>query len=213
MQRANTGRTCLLGAALLAALVASEARAADREPLQVTVRREGFVPYVPHARYRINIQVPQAKLLEGWRCCWLEAFSRPVAAQLSLQAQKTVAGNDVDVQLDAWRTESSIRELAPGLFEGELFLSSTQGWGNHAARIYVHLYQAAQGMDNAYDPRTEHLRGPGRPDNRVADDFLRDPFITVRFMYAPRPLQPSFQPPLRPGDTVPGAPPSQLPHY
>jgi hypothetical protein len=199
----------LLGMVLLAALGTGAAQAVDREPLQISVRREGFVPYVPHASYRINIKVPEAKLYEGWRCCWIEAFSRPVAAQLSLQEQKTVAGNDIDVQLDSGRTEASIRELAPGIFEGSLFLSSTQGWGSRAARIYVHLYQPAEGIDSPYDPRTERYRGLGRSDNRVASDFLLDPFITVRFMYPPRPVQP----PLRPGDTVPGAPPSQLPHY
>lgn len=187
MRRRQTMHHGLMGM-LLAILGVSTAQAADREPLQISVRREGFVPYMPHASYRINIKVPEAKLYEGWRCCWIEAFSRPVAAQLSLQEQKTVAGNDVDVLLDSRRTEASIRELAPGIFEGSLFLSSTQGWGSRAARIYVHLYQPAEG---------------------VVNDFLLDPFITVRFMYPPRPVQPS----LRPGDTVPGAPPSQLPHY
>lgn len=211
MRRGNMMYRCLL-AMLLAALGISTAQAADREPLQISVRREGFVPYMPHASYRINIKVPEAKLYEGWRCCWIEAFSRPVAAQLSLQEQKTVAGNDVDVQLDSGRTEASIRELAPGIFEGSLFMSSTQGWGSRAARIYVHLYQPLEGIDSQYDPRMERYRGLGRPDNRVASDFLLDPFITVRFMYPPRPLHPN-QPPLRPGETVPGAPPSQLPHY
>lgn len=199
----------LLGMALLATLGTSMAQTADREPLQVSVRREGFVPYMPHASYRINIKVPQAKLQEGWRCCWIEAFSRPVAALLSQQELKTVAGNDVDVQLDSERTEYSLRELAPGNFEGALYLSSTQGWGTRAARIYVHLYQSAEGVDSMYDPRTERYRVLGRQGNRVANDFLLDPFITVRFMYAPRPAQP----PLRSDGTVPGAPPSQLPHY
>lgn len=209
MHQAQAMQGGLLGIVLLASLIAGPAHAADREALQVSVRREGFVPYMPHANYRITIQVPEAKLYEGWRCCWIEAFSRPVAAQLSLQEQKTVAGNDVDVQLDSERTESSIRELAPGIFEGTLFLSSTQGWGSRAARIYVHLYQPATGVESTpYEQRPERYHGLGRQDKRVAHDFLMDPFITVRFMYPPRP-----QPAIRPDGTVPGAPPSQLPHY
>ncbi|MBC7917429.1 MAG: hypothetical protein H7Y28_06440 [Rhodoferax sp.] len=199
---------CVLLLALFATLGANAAPASDREPLQVSVWREGFVPYMPHASYRINVKVPQAKLQEGWRCCWIEAFSRPVATLLTSQEQRTVAGNDVDVQLDSERTEYSLRELAPGIFEGSLYLSSTQGWGSRAARIYVHLYQNAEGVDSPYDPRTERYRGLGRQGNRVASDFLLDPFITVRFMYPPRPTQL----PIRPGDTVPGAPPSQLPN-
>lgn len=209
MRRGNTMHRGLLLLVLSATLGTSMAQTGDREPLQVSVRRESFGSYMPRAGYRINIRVPQAKLQEGWRCCWIEAYSRPVAALLSEQEQKTVAGNDANVQLDSERTESSLRELAPGIFEGALYLSSTQEWGSHAARIYVHLYQSADRVDSPYDPRTERYRGLGRQGNRVASDFLLDPFITVRFMYSPRPAQP----PLRSDGTVPGAPPSQLPHY
>ncbi len=175
--------------------------------LKVNVRREGFVPYMPHANYRITIQVPEAKLQEGWRCCWIEAYPHAVAAVLARQEQKPVAGNDSDIQLDADRTETSLREMAPGIFGGDLFVASTQPWGSHTARIYVHLYQNANGADGtAYAEPAQRYRVPG---NRIASEFLRDPAITVRFLYPPRPAQPA----LRPGDTVPGAPPSQLSHY
>ena len=189
----------LLWMALLVGSAAT-ARAADYESLQVQVRREGVVPYTPYASYRINIKVPESKLQEGWICCWIEAFSRPVAAMLSAQEQQPVAGNDEDVRLDSPRTEASLREVAPSVFEGSLYLSSTRGWGDRAARIYVHLYQP-----------TPDYAGPAWQASRVASDFLKNPAITVRFRYPPRAL-PNL-PPLRPGDTVPGAPPSQLPHY
>lgn len=198
----SLGKTMHYGLLWMALLAwgTTTARAADYEPLQVQVRREGVVPYTPYADYRITIKVPESKLVEGWTCCWIEAFSRPVAAMLSQQEQRPVAGNDVDVQLDSRRTEASLREVAPSVFEGSLYLSSTRGWGDRAARIYVHLYQP-----------TPDYAGPPWQGSRLASDFLKNPAITVRFMYPPRAL-PNL-PPLRPGDTVPGAPPSQLPHY
>ena len=196
-RRARMGRLHhALAAVALGTLLATTpfaTGAAEPEPhatLKVTVRREGVVPYLPHASYRISIQVPPERLLEGWRCCWIEAFSKPTAAALSAQWQTGVAGNDPQVQLDANRSEHSLREVAPGRFEGNLWLSARQAAGSHTARIYVHLYQ----LQDGYGPR-------------IASHFLQDPFIAVRFMY-PRMPQPL---PLRPGDVVPGAPPSQLP--
>jgi hypothetical protein len=196
-RRARMGGTYrAMAAVTLGTLLATAALAtgaAEPEPqagLKVTVRREGVVPYLPHASYRISIQAPPEKLLEGWRCCWIEAFSRPTAKALSAQWQTSVAGNDPQVQLDANRSEHSLREVAPGRFEGNLWLSARQAAGSHTARIYIHLYQ----------PQDGHA-------TRIASQFLQDPFISVRFMYphVPQPL------PLRPGDVVPGAPPSQLP--
>jgi hypothetical protein len=168
------------------------AQATQSARLQVTVRREGFVPYMPHANYRISIQAPPELLAQGWRCCWIEAYSKPTAALLRKQWKKFVAGNEPNVLLDAARSEASLRQVGLGLFDGYLSLSSPKETGSHIARIYVHLYQA----QDVYIERTAY-------------EFLHAPFVTVRFMYAPN--SPHDAP--YPRTTVPGAPLSQLPQF
>lgn len=197
----------------LAAPQARQASAAapSTQKLRLSSRREGIIPYLPGASYRISIRVPEEAIRQGWRCCWIDAFSRDTASQLSVQYRKTVVGNEADVILDAARAEASLRQIAPGVFEGYLPLASTRRTGSHAARLYVHLYRNGigdgpgdvmlpdDGIENGGSPRGA---GYERGRYRYARNFLDEPVLTVRFAYAPN------------GTAVDrrGSPPSQLPH-
>lgn len=170
------------------------------QKLRLSSRRLGINPYRPGANYVVSIQVPTEALREGWRCCWIEAFSRETANALSAQYGRTIIGNDPEVIFDAARTESFLRQVAPGVFESTLALDSLHRTGSHAARLYVHLYRFADSSDVPSDrslsPQFDRSR------ERVARNFLDEPVLTVRFMYATRGAVP---------DRI-QAPPSQLPN-
>ena len=180
----------------------------ENRTLMLSTRREGINPYLPGAYHVISIRVPEEALQQGWRCCWIEAFSRETAGALSAQYRKPVAGNDADLVFDAARTESLLRQVAPGIFEAPLMLGSVRRAGNHAARLYVHLYRSNDdtGSDTGQGSRPAGLgqRSPAASErHRFARNFLDEPVLTVRFMTAPAGAAQ--------GDA--GAPPSQLPHY
>jgi len=171
------------------------------EKLRISTRREGINPYLPGANHLISIQVPEATLQEGWRCCWIEAFSLETARALSEQYRKPVQGNSPDVFLDAVRTESSLRQVAPGRFQGYLALQSSRHAGSHSAKLYVHLYrlESPDGAARYRAPFPSLERGL----DRIARNFLEEPVLTVRFAYSQ-------------GHDQAGrnqAPPSQLPNY
>lgn len=174
--------------------------AQNGQKLRLSSRREGINPYLPGASHLISIQVPEVALREGWRCCWIEAFSRETANALSTQYGKSVLGNEPDLIFDAARTESSLRQIAPGIFTGYLALDSMQRAGSHAARLYVHLYRLDAGEASRYRPVSPQF---DRSRERVARNFLDEPVLTVRFMYAANGA-------LRDRSQVP---PSQLPNY
>ncbi|MBL8524743.1 MAG: hypothetical protein JNN20_13715 [Betaproteobacteria bacterium] len=178
------------------------------QKLRVSSRREGIYPYLPGASYVISIRVPEQALREGWRCCWIDAFSRETANRLSAQYGKSVIGNEVDLVVDAAQAESSLRQITPDLFEGYVRLASIQRAGSHAARLYVHLYRTDGVSDTApayeygdprFSVRTSFVE---RGRYRYARNFLDEPVLTVRFAYPPNASS---------GRS--GAPPSQLPNY
>jgi hypothetical protein len=189
----------------------SIAAAPSTQKLRLSSRREGIIPYLPGASHRISIRVPEEAIRQGWRCCWIDAFSRETANQLSAHYRKTVAGNDADVMFDAARAEASLRQVAPGVFEGYLPLASSRRVGSHAARLYVHLYRHGVGDGTGDvmlpDDANEYsgaLRGAAfeRGRYRYARNFLDEPVLIVRFAYAPH----------RASVDRAGAPPSQLPN-
>jgi hypothetical protein len=99
-----------------------------------------------------TVRVPQTALQLGWRCCWIEAYSQDAARQLSAQIGRTVVGNADDLLFDVAATESSIRQVALGVYEIPLALSSRRRSGNQPARLYVHLYRNLnQGLVNHED--------------------------------------------------------------
>ena len=175
--------------------------ASDGGKLRLSTRLEGINLYLPGANHLISIQVPESALQEGWRCCWIEAFSLETARALSEQYRKPVYGNGPDVLLDSMRTESSLRQVAPGRFQGYLALQSPKRIGSHAAKLYVHLYR----LDNPDDAAQYRAPFPSRERGleRIARNFLDEPVLTVRFAYSQ-------------GHDHAGrnqAPPSQLPNY
>jgi hypothetical protein len=171
------------------------------QKLRLSSRREGINPYLPGASHLISIQIPEEALREGWRCCWIEAFSRETANALSAQYGKTVFGNESDLIFDAARTESSLRQVAPGIFTGYLALDSVRRTGSHSVRLYVHLYRLEDAGDASFyrpvSPQSDRSR------DRIARNFLDEPVLTVRFMYAANGGLPNRT----------QAPPSQLPNY
>lgn len=184
---------------LASPLVTSSTQAGQK--LRLSSRREGFNPYLAVASHLISIQVPEEALREGWRCCWIEAFSRETANALASQYGKSVVGNEPDVLFDAARTESSLRQVAPGIFSGYLALDSMRRTGSHAVRLYVHLYRLEDAGDaSRYRPVLPQF---DRSRERIARNFLDEPVLTVRFMYAANGGLPNRT----------QAPPSQLPNY
>jgi len=176
--------------------------------LRLSTRREGINPYLPGAYHVISIRVPEEALQQGWRCCWIEAYSRETAAALSAQYGKPVAGNDADLLFDAARTESLLRQVAPGIYEAPLLLGSARRAGNHAARLHVHLYRSDDGTGSEAGqcsrPAGLGQRSPVTSErHRFARNFLDEPVLAVRFMTAPAGAAPGGA----------GVPPSQLPHY
>ncbi len=184
--------------------------AGENRSLRLSTRREGSNPQLPGAYHVISIRVPEEALLQGWRCCWIEAYSRETAAALSAQYGKPVAGNDADLLFDAARTESLLRQVAPGIYEAPLLLGSARRAGNHAARFHVHLYRSDDGTGSGTDTgQRSRLAGLGprfpaaHERDRIARNFLDEPVLTVRFMTAPAGPAPGGA----------GVPPSQLPHH
>ena len=178
--------------------------------LQIFQRREGFVPYLPGASYAITIRAPESALQQGWRCCWIEAYSVQAAAALSAEYGKPVRSNPPDLLFDSARTEASIRQIAPGSFTASLALGSARNEGSHLAQLYVHLYRpSTSGESPADEDRGENRKSAfyERARYRVARNFLEEPALTVRFMYRPKDYQPST------ADQIRTPPPSQLPNY
>ncbi len=182
----------------------------ENRNLRLSTRREGINPNLPGANHVITIRVPEEALQQGWRCCWIEAFSRETAGVLSAQYGKAVAGNDADLVFDASGTESSLRQVAPGIFEAALMVGSARRTGNLSARLYVHLYRSGTGIDSVPDAgqsRRSAAVGQWAPAaherHRFARNFLDEPVLTVRFMSSPAGAAQ--------GET--NVPPSQLPHY
>lgn len=176
----------------------------SQQKLRLSSRREGINPYQPGANRLISIQVPEQALREGWRCCWIEAFSRDTANALSAQYRKPVFGNEPDLIFDAARAESSLRQIAPGVFEGYISLQSARRAGSHSAHLYVHLYRLQEAGDAGDASRYRSAMQPfDRQRDRVARNFLDEPVLTVRFTYAASGALG--------GGTQ--APPSQLPNY
>lgn len=131
-----------------------------------------------------TVRVPQTALQLGWRCCWIEAYSQDVARQLSAQFGRPVVGNADDLLFDAATTESSIRQIAPGVYEIPLRLSSRRRSGNQPARLYVHLYRNLnQGLVNHEDDgrRAHPYTAYFIQRDREARSFLDEPVLNVSF--------------------------------
>lgn len=178
--------------------------------LQIFQRRDGFVPYFPDASYTITIRAPESALQQGWRCCWIEAYSTQTAAALSAEYRKAVRSNPPDVLFDSARTEASIRQIAPASFTANLVLGSARYEGSHLAQLYVHLYRpTTSGESPADEDRGENIKSAfyERARYRVARNFLEEPALTVRFIYRPKDYQPST------ADQIRTPPSSQLPNY
>ena len=180
--------------------------------LHLSSRREGAFPYLPNAAYVITIRVPEEASREGWRCCWIEAYSKETAKLLSAQYRKTVIGNDPDMIFDAARTEASIRQIAPGIYEGYLALGGTRIARNYAARLYIHLYRLVGPVDGLDVAQGEMLFA-ARTHDRVARNFLNEPVLNVRFMYQPRNGWDNENGTRYGQPDLTGSPPSQLPNY
>ncbi len=178
--------------------------------LQIFQRRDGFVPYLPDASYAITIRAPESALQQGWRCCWIEAYSTQTATALSAEYGKPVRSNPPDVLFDSARTEASIRQIAPGSFTAYLALRSARNEGSHLAQLYVHLYRpSSDGESSAEEDRGE-IRKSARYERaryRVARNFLEEPALTIRFIYRPKDYQSST------ADRIRTPPASQLPNY
>jgi hypothetical protein len=173
--------------------------------LELSARRDGIVPYLPHARHVITIRAPESALQQGWRCCWIEAYSLENAKILSGKFTKPVQGNPPDIVFDATRTEASIRQIAPDIFQADVAIGSTRSEGSHLARLYVHLYRIEEtGINADYD--VTHTRHRTSTSNRVALNFLEASSLPIRFTYAP----PGHN--WTPANTPRNAVPSQLPN-
>lgn len=173
--------------------------------LELSARREGIAPYLPNARHIITMTAPESALQQGWRCCWIEAYSFENAKLLSDKFAKSVQGNPPDIIFDAVRTEASIRQIAPNIFQADVAIGSSRGEGSHSARLYVHLYRHGE-IDINADYNVAHTRHTTSTSNRLALDFLEASALPIRFTYAP-PGQS-----LRPTSTPRGTVPSQLPN-
>lgn len=181
--------------------------------LELSTRREGIVPYLPHASHVITINAPESALRQGWRCCWIEAYSLEDAKILSTKFTKSVHGNPPDIVFDATRTEASIRQIAPNIFRAYLAIGSTRNEGSHLARLYVHLYRNEEteiitehGAKHARQRSDASDYASERKGNRVALNFLEESVLPIRFTYAPTGY--NWGTANRPRDAVP----SQLPN-
>jgi hypothetical protein len=135
----------------------------------------------------LTVKVPLTALQQGWRCCWIEAYSHDAARQLSAQIGRTVLGNADDLLFDAAATESAIRQIAPGVYEVPLQLSSRRRSGNQPARLYVHLYRSLnQGSAHHEHDGHSQLSVAGYASyfvqrDREARYFLDEPVLNVSF--------------------------------
>jgi hypothetical protein len=142
-----------------------------------------------------TVRVPQTALQLGWRCCWIEAYSQDVARQLSAQFGRTVVGNADDLLFDAATTESSIRQIAPSVYEIPLALSSRRQSGNQPARLYVHLYRSVSQGSAHHDDGRSALSYNGYTSyfvqrDREARYFLDEPVLNVSFPISALPRGP-----------------------
>lgn len=173
-------------------LVRGNPTAKNSTGLELAARLEGLAPYLPDARYVITIAAPQFALQQGWRCCWIEAYSLENAKILSRKFMKSVQGNPPDIVFDAARTEASIRQIAPNIFQADVAIGSTRAEGGHLARLYVHLYRIEE-VDISSGNGIAHTKQRGNANdhgfepasNRVALNFLEASALPIRFSYAP----------------------------